>query len=80
MRNFVPLKNSEKYMKTPYALIIMDGYGLAPASEGNAISVNGSKYVNEFLRNYPSATLGASGMSVGLPDGHTACATAKWGT
>ena len=55
--------------KTPYALIIMDGYGLAPASEGNAISVNGSKYVNEFLRNYPSATLGASGMSVGLPDG-----------
>lgn len=55
--------------KTPYALIIMDGYGLAPASEGNAISVNGSKYVNEFLKNYPSATLGASGMSVGLPDG-----------
>ncbi|MGN0805704.1 MAG: 2,3-bisphosphoglycerate-independent phosphoglycerate mutase, partial [Candidatus Coproplasma sp.] len=56
-------------MKTPYALIIMDGYGLAPAGEGNAISIDGSKNVNEYLKNYPSATLGASGLSVGLPDG-----------
>lgn len=55
--------------KTPYALIIMDGYGIAPAGEGNAISVNGSKNVNALIKNYPSATLGASGMSVGLPDG-----------
>lgn len=55
--------------KTPYAIIIMDGYGLAPAGEGNAISINGSKNVNELIKTYPSATLGASGMSVGLPDG-----------
>jgi 2,3-bisphosphoglycerate-independent phosphoglycerate mutase len=55
--------------KTPYALIIMDGYGLAPASKGNAISISGSKNVNALIKNYPSATLGASGLSVGLPDG-----------
>ncbi|MDE7085017.1 MAG: 2,3-bisphosphoglycerate-independent phosphoglycerate mutase, partial [Clostridia bacterium] len=55
--------------KTPYAIIIMDGYGIAPAGAGNAISVNGSKNVNELIKTYPSATLGASGMSVGLPDG-----------
>lgn len=55
--------------KTPYALIIMDGYGLAPAGKGNAISIDGSKNVNYYIDNYPSATLGASGMSVGLPDG-----------
>ncbi len=55
--------------KIPYALIIMDGYGLAPAGEGNAISIVGSKNVSYYLENYPSATLGASGMSVGLPDG-----------
>ncbi len=55
--------------KTPYALIIMDGYGLAAAGKGNAISIDGSKNVNEYLKNYPSATLGASGLSVGLPDG-----------
>lgn len=56
-------------MKTPYALIIMDGYGLAPASDGNAVTLNGSKNVNRLLKEYPSSTLGASGLSVGLPDG-----------
>ena len=56
-------------MKKPYALIIMDGYGINPDCKGNAICVDGSKYVNELKANYPSAQLGASGMSVGLPDG-----------
>lgn len=56
-------------MKKPYAIIIMDGYGLNPKSEGNAIVADGSKYVNEMMKTYPSATLGASGMAVGLPDG-----------
>ncbi|MBO5328255.1 MAG: 2,3-bisphosphoglycerate-independent phosphoglycerate mutase [Clostridia bacterium] len=56
-------------MKKPYAIIIMDGYGLAEKGKGNAISIDGSKNVNELIKNYPSATLGASGMSVGLPDG-----------
>ena len=55
--------------KTPYAIIIMDGYGLAPGGEGNAIYLNGSKNIKELIKNYPSSTLGASGMSVGLPDG-----------
>ncbi len=56
-------------MKTPYALIIMDGYGLNPNEKGNAIFSDGSKNVNALMKNYPCATLGASGMSVGLPDG-----------
>ncbi len=56
-------------MRIPYAIIIMDGYGLNPDKNGNAIVADGSKYVNELMQNYPSATLGASGMSVGLPDG-----------
>lgn len=55
--------------KKPYAIIIMDGYGLNPDCNGNAICVDGSKYVNELKNNYPHAQLGASGMSVGLPDG-----------
>ncbi len=55
--------------KTPYAIIIMDGYGIAAAGEGNAITINGSKNVNRLIEEYPSSTLGASGMSVGLPDG-----------
>ncbi|MCD8372585.1 MAG: 2,3-bisphosphoglycerate-independent phosphoglycerate mutase [Clostridia bacterium] len=56
-------------MKKPYAIIIMDGYGLAPAGEGNAISIDGSKNVEALKKEYPHATLGASGLSVGLPDG-----------
>lgn len=55
--------------KIPYALIIMDGYGLAPAGEGNAIATDGSKNVNALIKEYPSSTIGASGMSVGLPEG-----------
>ncbi len=56
-------------MKRPYAIIIMDGYGINPSEKGNAIVADGSKYVNELKNNYPSAELGASGMAVGLPDG-----------
>ena len=56
-------------MKKPYAIIIMDGYGINPSAVGNAIIADGSKYVNELKAKYPSAQLGASGMSVGLPDG-----------
>ena len=57
-------------MKTrPNCIIIMDGYGINPSVNGNAIIADGSKYVNELKDNYPSAQLGASGMSVGLPDG-----------
>ena len=55
--------------KVPYALIIMDGYGVAPAGAGNAIALDGSKNIAELERIYPSATLGASGLSVGLPAG-----------
>ncbi len=56
-------------MRTPYAIIIMDGYGINPSATGNAIVADGSKYVKELQAKYPSAQLGASGMSVGLPDG-----------
>lgn len=55
--------------KKPYAIIIMDGYGLAPKGAGNAVELNGSKFVKALQKEYPSATLGASGLSVGLPDG-----------
>ena len=56
-------------MKKPYAIIIMDGYGINPEREGNAIALEGSPNVNRYISEYPSSQLGASGMSVGLPDG-----------
>ncbi len=56
-------------MKKPYAIIIMDGYGINSEREGNAIALEGSPNVARYEREYPSSQLGASGMSVGLPDG-----------
>ena len=56
-------------MKKPYAIIIMDGYGINPDKNGNAIELEGSPNVKRYEREYPSSQLGASGMSVGLPEG-----------
>ncbi len=57
-------------MKTkPNCIIIMDGYGLNADKKGNAIEAQGSKNVKELMKKYPTTTLGASGLDVGLPDG-----------
>ena len=56
-------------MKKITALIIMDGYGLAPDGKGNTIGSDGSPYIKYLRHNYPSTTLEASGMAVGLPEG-----------
>lgn len=51
------------------ALIIMDGFGLNPAHEGNAIYQEGTPHIDALMKKYPHTQLGASGMDVGLPDG-----------
>ncbi|MBO7187122.1 MAG: 2,3-bisphosphoglycerate-independent phosphoglycerate mutase [Clostridia bacterium] len=53
----------------PSCIIIMDGYAIAPAGDGNAIELEGSKNIKKLMKDYPSTLLGASGMDVGLPDG-----------
>ena len=53
----------------PVCLLIMDGYGINKETNGNAIYISGSPNVNGYIKNYPSTTLGASGLDVGLPDG-----------
>jgi len=50
-------------------LIIMDGYGLAPASESNSVSLAKKPFLDEAFKKYPNNTLQASGEYVGLPDG-----------
>ncbi len=55
--------------KTMTALIIMDGFGINPAHEGNAIYQQGTPKIDAFMAKYPHTQLGASGMDVGLPDG-----------
>ena len=51
------------------ALIIMDGFGINPAHEGNAIYMAGTPELDKLKARYPHTQLGASGMDVGLPDG-----------
>jgi 2,3-bisphosphoglycerate-independent phosphoglycerate mutase len=51
----------------PVVLLILDGYGIAPESAGNAISGSRTPNLNNFRTNYPSASLIAAGESVGLP-------------
>ena len=55
--------------KTPTTLIIMDGFGLANASDDNAVSLAQTPVLDRLFRDYANTTLSASGLDVGLPDG-----------
>lgn len=50
-------------------LIIMDGWGLNPRTDYNAIALANTPYFDYIWNNWPSATLEASGKAVGLPPG-----------
>ena len=53
----------------PALLVIMDGCGLAPANDENAVSCAKHPFLDSLYEKYPHTTLGASGEDVGLPDG-----------
>jgi len=55
--------------KKPVMLMIMDGFGLAPKSEGNAVALANKPNFDRLIKEYPNAELQASGMAVGLPEG-----------
>ena len=53
----------------PVVLIILDGWGINPKKEGNAIAFAKLPVYNSLLKKYPNTTLNACGEAVGLPDG-----------
>ncbi|MGI6256295.1 MAG: 2,3-bisphosphoglycerate-independent phosphoglycerate mutase [Acutalibacter sp.] len=55
-------------MKKPLVLMILDGFGIAPA-EGNAIAAAKHPNLDKIFGENPHTQIGASGMDVGLPDG-----------
>ena len=55
--------------KTPTTLIIMDGFGLSDAADGNAVKAAATPRLDEFFREFAHTTLQASGLDVGLPAG-----------
>jgi bisphosphoglycerate-independent phosphoglycerate mutase (AlkP superfamily) len=48
-------------------LVILDGFGVASYSHGNAIGLANPEAVNYIVSQFPSLTLQASGPLVGLP-------------
>lgn len=55
-------------MKKPIALIIMDGFGIAP-KYGNAIDYARTPHLDQLFFQNPVTMIGASGLDVGLPHG-----------
>ena len=56
-------------MKKPVVLCIMDGFGVNPGANGNAIEAANTPNLTKIFNENPFTTIGASGLDVGLPDG-----------
>jgi 2,3-bisphosphoglycerate-independent phosphoglycerate mutase len=56
-------------MIRPVVLCVLDGFGLAPAGPGNAVSLAHTPVFDHLWAAGPRATLDASGPAVGLPEG-----------
>ena len=56
-------------MKKPVLLMILDGWGIAPADKTNAVAMAKTPNLDSYFANYPHTTLEASGKAVGLPAG-----------
>ncbi len=56
-------------MKKPLVLCIMDGVGINPKTEHNAVALANMPFFNSLLQKYPHSKIDASGPAVGLPEG-----------
>jgi 2,3-bisphosphoglycerate-independent phosphoglycerate mutase len=55
--------------RQPLLLMILDGWGVSPHSENNAIALARTPNMTRLCAEYPCVDIGTSGMSVGLPEG-----------
>src|SRR5215831_11495864 len=68
-------RQSAEYMAGPVMLIIRDGWGINPGGRGkrkqngDATLLALTPFHDELYQEYPSSTLSASGVDVGLPEG-----------
>jgi 2,3-bisphosphoglycerate-independent phosphoglycerate mutase len=53
----------------PVVLIVLDGWGVNPRKEGNAIAQASTPNMSALAQSYPSTAISISGLDVGLPDG-----------
>lgn len=55
--------------KSPVAIIILDGFGWRPDDHGNAVNQANKPNFDRYWNEFPHATMKASGLEVGLPEG-----------
>jgi 2,3-bisphosphoglycerate-independent phosphoglycerate mutase len=55
--------------KKPTMLMILDGFGIAPPGDGNAIYLADTPNLDGIFAKYPKTSLKCGGSAVGLPDG-----------
>lgn len=55
--------------KNKVLLLILDGFGIAPPSQGNPVSLAGTPNIEKLMKENPHSTLDCSGLAVGLPEG-----------
>jgi len=56
-------------MTGPLVLVVIDGFGIAPAGPGNAVSIARTPILDALAAEGSATRLAASGLPVGLPDG-----------
>lgn len=55
--------------RRPVALVIVEGWGVSPHKDGNAVALAHTPNIDDLLEKYPNSKLAAAGASVGLaPD------------
>jgi 2,3-bisphosphoglycerate-independent phosphoglycerate mutase len=55
--------------QSPFVLIIMDGWGINPRKDGNAIALAHTPNIDKIAREWPHTSVRTSGEAVGLPEG-----------
>lgn len=55
--------------RRPVILIILDGFGVNPSKQNNAVYEAPTPNLDDFFSRYPHTLINASGTAVGLPDG-----------
>src|SRR5437763_10527555 len=53
----------------PFVLIVMEGWGINPRKEGNAIALARTPNIDRLAREWPHTAVKTSGAAVGLPEG-----------
>ena len=63
------LKKSTQFkgVEGPLVTIVMDGVGIAPENEGNAVYLASTPTLEKLMKDYPTVALKAHGTAVGLP-------------